>query len=118
VSQRLVVSSTGRVVADRVSNARTFAQRGRGLLGRDEPGPREALVIHRARQVHTFGMRYPIDVCFCDRAWRVLHVVSPMRPNRLSRWVPRAAVAVEMRAGAMSLLGPGAQLSVEELSDL
>ncbi len=94
-----------------------FAERGRGLLGREPLGPGDALVIERTRQVHTFGMRYPIDVCFCDRAWRVLRVVRHLRPRRLTRWVPRARFAVELRAGSAPWLAPGDQLSLEELSD-
>lgn len=69
------------------------------------------------RQVHTFGMGYPIDVCFCDRDWRVLHVVRSMRPRRMTRWVLRARVAIEMRAGELSGVRPGAQLSVVERSE-
>ena len=114
---RLVVRGSGVVVAESVRRARTFAERGRGLLGTEPLAPREALVIERARQVHTFGMSYPIDVCFCDRAWSVVHVVEGMRPRRVTRWVGRAYFAVEMRAGDMPSLRPGDQLSLEELSD-
>lgn len=87
------------------------------MLGREPLDPGEALAIEPARSVHTFGMRYAIDVCFCDRAWAVLHVVRNMRPGRVTRWVPRARVAIEMRAGSMPPLRRGDQLSVEELSE-
>lgn len=79
--------------------------------------PGEALVLDPGRQVHTFGMRYPIDVCFCDRAWKVLHVVAPMPPRRVTRWVFRARFAVEMRAGGLASVRPGDQLSPVELND-
>lgn len=101
------------VVADRVRWARSPAERARGLLGAPL-GPGEALVIEPARQVHTFGMRYAIDVCFCDRAWRVLHVVGPMRPRRITRWVFRARYAVEVAAGALDGVAAGDQLSLRE----
>lgn len=115
--QRLVAAS-GAVVAGRVHRARTVRERTRGLLGREALQPGEALILEPAQSVHTFGMRYAIDVCFCDRSWVVLHVVRGMRPRRVSRWVPRARAAVEMRAGSMPSLRPGDQLSLEELSDL
>ncbi len=117
VPPRLIVAGTGRVVADRIVRARTFGERTRGLLGREPLGPRDALVIERARQVHTFGMRYAIDVCFCDREWAVVHVVRQMRPRRVTRWVRRAIYAVEMQGGALAEVGPGDQLSLEELSE-
>lgn len=83
-------------------------------MGGPALGPGEALVIEPARQVHTFGMRYAIDVCFCDRAWNVLHIVSPLRPRRLTRWVLRARYAVETPAGAFEGVGRGDQLSLSE----
>lgn len=94
--------------------ARTARERARGLLGEPALGPGEALVIERARQVHTFGMRYTIDVCFCDRGWKVLHVVSLLRPRRLTRLMIRARFAVEAPAGSLEGLEPGDQLSLSE----
>ena len=75
-------------------------------------------MIEPAQSIHTAGMRYAIDVCFCDRAWVVLHVVRDMRPLRLTRWVRRSRRVVEMSAGSMPPLRPGDQLSLEELNDL
>lgn len=105
------------MIAHDVRHARTFAERTRGLLGRAPLGPGEALVIHRARQVHTIGMRYAIDVCFCDRGWRVLHVVRGLPPRRLTRWIPRAFYAVETLEGELAGVTSGTQLSLEELNE-
>lgn len=74
-------------------------------------------MIEPARQVHTFGMRYALDVCFCDRGWRVVHVRRSIPRGRVTRWVRRARFAVEMRAGALGDMRPGDQLSIVELSD-
>jgi uncharacterized membrane protein (UPF0127 family) len=71
-------------------------------------------VIEPARQVHTFGMPCAIDVCFCDSSWRVVHVVAPLRPRRVTRWVARARYAVEAPAGALKDIEPGDQLSLSE----
>ena len=72
-------------------------QRTRGLMGRDDV--EGALVLRPCRQVHTFGMRFPIDVAFCDRTGTVLHL-STLPPRRMSRPVWRAAFAFEARAGS------------------
>lgn len=114
VPAALLVPRTGEVIADHVSWARTAAERARGLLGRDPLAPGHALVLEPARQVHTFGMRYPIDVCFCDRGWRVLHVVPAMRPRRATRWVMSARFAIETGPGGLRGLRPGDQLSLSE----
>ena len=72
-------------------------QRRRGLMGRDEL--EGVLVIRPCRQVHTFGMRFPIDVAFCDRYGFVLHTAR-LAPRRVSRPVWRAYFAIEAREGA------------------
>jgi uncharacterized membrane protein (UPF0127 family) len=77
--------------------AATRKQRRKGLLGRDEH--EGVLVIRPCRQVHTLGMRFPIDVAFCDRDGFVLYSVT-LRPWRLSRPVPRAYFAIEAGAGS------------------
>lgn len=82
--------------------ARTHRERAWGLLGRD--GVSGALVLRPCRQVHTVGMRFAIDVAFCDRDGVVLRIVT-LRPWRLSRPVWRAAMAIEAEAGACERWG-------------
>lgn len=107
---RLEVGSTRRVLATNIHVAGTFWERLRGLVGREGLGDGEAMLFERARQVHTLGMRVPIDVVFCDRDWRVVHVVRHMRPNRATRFVPSAHFVVELAAGASTGLEEGDEL--------
>ena len=72
-------------------------QRTRGLIGRD--AFEGAFILRPCRQVHTFGMRFAIDIAFCDRSGTVLHV-STLAPKRMSRPVWRSAFAIEARAGS------------------
>jgi uncharacterized membrane protein (UPF0127 family) len=82
--------------------AATRRARGRGLLGRD--GFTGALVIKPCRQVHTLGMRFPIDVAFCDADGAVLRTVTLSR-RRVSRLVWRSAFVIEAEAGAFERWG-------------
>jgi uncharacterized membrane protein (UPF0127 family) len=75
----------------------TRRQRTRGLMGRQELDG--VLVIRPCRQVHTFGVRFPIDVAFCDRYGFVLHLAR-MKPGRVSRPVWRSYFAIEAADGA------------------
>jgi uncharacterized protein len=86
----------GRVLAA-AEVAGSPAQRSKGLLGRDNY--EGAMVLPRTRMVHTLGMRFPIDVAFCDRDMVVLSVIT-MRQWRMSmpRW--RARAVIEAEAGA------------------
>jgi len=83
--------------------------RRRGLLGLDHY--RRILVLKPARQIHTFGMRFAIDVAWCDASGMVLRTAQVL-PNRVSAWVPRAHAVLEAEAGAFTRLGidPGDRL--------
>lgn len=78
--------------------------RRRGLLGRD--GIEGALLLRPARWIHTFGMRFAIDVAHLDED-DVVIALTTMRPNRLGRPVLAARSVVETEAGAFASWGLG-----------
>ena len=86
-----------------------FRSRGRGLLGRD--GIDGAFLLSPASSVHTFGMRFTIDVALCDRSMRVV-AVRRLAPGRMTRPRRRARLVVEAEAGSFDRWGlrPGSQL--------
>jgi uncharacterized membrane protein (UPF0127 family) len=92
--------------------AETRAERRRGLLGRD--GFEGALLLRPARAVHTLGMRFPIDVAYCDDDLRVLETVC-MQPHRLGLPRRRARGVIEAASGAFDRWGlrPGDHLEVK-----
>ncbi|WP_190155009.1 DUF192 domain-containing protein [Streptomyces litmocidini] len=91
--------------------AASYRARRRGLLGRD--GIAGALLIVRTNSVHTFGMRFPIDVAHLDGSFTVRSVVT-MRPGRLGMIRPRGRHVLEAEAGAMAEWGlePGVRVRV------
>jgi uncharacterized protein len=78
---------------------RTRRERGRGLLGRDSYTG--ALIFRPCRQVHTMGMRFAIDVAFCDADGAVLRIRS-IKPWRISPLVWRSAFVIEAESGAFA----------------
>lgn len=87
----------GEVLASAEVAASRSARR-RGLVGRDDL---EGVIVIRARSVHTFGVRFPLDVAFCDGDGVVLRIIR-MAPNRISLPVRGARTAVEARHGAFA----------------
>ncbi|MFF7179475.1 DUF192 domain-containing protein [Streptomyces sp. NPDC008121] len=85
--------------------------RRRGLLGRD--GIAGALLITPTNSVHTFRMRFGIDVAYLDRSFRVLDVVT-MKPGRIGMIRLRGRHVLEAEAGAMAAWGlrPGVRVTV------
>jgi uncharacterized protein len=78
-----------------------------GLAGlpRERAGP--GLLIPRCRSIHTFGMRFPIDVLFLDRADNVIETYVAVGPRRVVR--RRAAAAVVELPAAAFWAAPGPQ---------
>ena len=109
--QKLVLPSRGLVIADRVTVATSARERVRGLLGTAALEAGAALILE-TRQVHTFGMRYAIDVVFCSGDGIVLHLVRAMRPDRVSRIVFRARRVIELPAGGAGPIRLGDLLSL------
>ncbi|WP_116213644.1 DUF192 domain-containing protein [Streptomyces olivoreticuli] len=91
--------------------AASYRARTRGLLGRDFF--EGALLLTPASSVHTFRMRFPIDVAYLDRNLTVL-AVRTMRPWRLGAPRVRSRHVLEAPAGAMRLWGlrPGVRVEI------
>ncbi|MEU5658091.1 DUF192 domain-containing protein [Streptomyces sp. NPDC047737] len=91
--------------------AASYRARTRGLLGVD--GVEGALLLTPAGSVHTFRMRFTIDVAYLDRKFNVL-AVRTMKPGRLGLPRLRARHVVESGAGEMERWGlrPGTRVRV------
>jgi hypothetical protein len=85
--------------------------RRRGLLGRDRV--EGALLLRPARAVHTVGMRFPIDVAYCDADLTVIKVRHLAR-HRIGLPVLAARAVLEAESGAFATweLQEGDQLEV------
>ena len=87
-------------------------ERRRGARSRE--GLDGALLFRPARAVHTFGVRFPIDVAFCDEEMVVLSVVR-VSPRRLAGPKRGCHVVIEAEAGSFERWGlrPGDKLEIE-----
>ncbi len=101
----------GEVLAS-IEIADTPRARVRGLMGRD--GIEGAILLRPAKSIHTFGMRFAIDVAFCDANLLVLDARTVPR-NRVTRPHVKAKAVIEAEAGAFERwrLRPGDQLELK-----
>ena len=112
---KLVRTTDGSVVAQRLEVADSFWSRARGLLGRSSLDHGGGLLIEPCASVHMFFMKFPIDVVFAVRETEgdlfVRKVVADLGPWRMSACLG-AAVAVELPAGTASAMAlrPGDRL--------
>jgi uncharacterized protein len=70
-----------------------------GLSHLDQERAGTGLLIPRCRSVHTFGMRFALDLVFLDRDGRPCSVERGVRPRRLVR-DRRASAVLELPANS------------------
>src|SRR6267142_2662684 len=76
-----------------------------GLLRHDKLNKGEGLWIYPTQAIHTFGMRFPIDVVFLDRRLRVKRVYHGLVPYRLTSLVWGAKSVLELASGTLAGTG-------------
>jgi uncharacterized membrane protein (UPF0127 family) len=94
----VLLARGGSVVCERCEVADTVFTRMRGLLGRQGLPRGHGLLIEPTWSVHTWFMRFPIDVVFLDRDLTVLAIRSHLVPWRGAARL-RARSALELAAG-------------------
>jgi uncharacterized protein len=108
-----LTGADGRVVCEHLLVAARPLRRMRGLLGRSSLPPGEGILLRPAGSVHTFFMRFPIDVVFLDREGAVVGIEPELRPWRTAGR-RGAKAALELAAGEAHRRGisPGDRLVV------
>lgn len=102
-------------VADRVEVADRGARRRKGLLGRDGLALGEGLWIVPCEAVHTFGMRFGLDLIFLDRRRRIVKIRRNVQAGRIAVCL-RAHSTLELPAGSVpDSVRPGDQLSLDSI---
>ena len=94
--------------------ARGFLERLGGLLVHPRLVERETLVIERCNCVHTFFMKYPIDVVFCSAQNTVVRIIRDLKPFRMSAMVRNASYVIELHAStALDGVNEGDHIEIE-----
>lgn len=93
----------GIVVADRIGCAETSITRLVGLLGRKSLAAGEGIWIRPSSGVHTFGMRFAIDVVGLDRDMRVVKLWSWVKPHRVTSVSTGIRSVLELAAGEIAI---------------
>jgi uncharacterized membrane protein (UPF0127 family) len=105
----------GKALGLRVRVAKTLWRRAVGLLNTPSLPAGEGLWITPCKSIHTFFMRYPIDVVFLNGQNMVIYAKT-LPPWRASAWCPKALGVLELPAGMIAETGTkvGDQIEFQE----
>lgn len=96
---KIINKTKNTLLAEVAILADTFFKRMVGLLGRKEFKQGEALVLKPCNSIHTFFMRFAIDVIFVDEQNKIIEAISHLKPFRLTRIYWLSLLAIELPAG-------------------
>ncbi len=82
-----------------ILKADTFLRRLKGYMFKDAPKRSEILIIEPCNQIHTFNMRFDLDVLFLDDEYRVVKKYLGIKPGKVLKSVKSAKLVVEAKAG-------------------
>lgn len=91
-------------IGARIEIADSSARRNKGLLGRTGLGTGEGLWIVPCEAVHTFAMKFAIDLIYLDRKHRVVKLRKAVPPGRISGAF-RAHSVIELPPGVIAASG-------------
>ena len=90
------------MLADAAEIASSLFPRMKGLLGRSALPKGQALVIASCNCVHTFFMRFPIDLIFLDKSNRAVKVIHSLKPFRITPAYLKAVLTIELPPGTLA----------------
>ena len=99
-------------ILDNVVLADSFFSRLKGLMGRDKIEDSEGLLIKPCNSVHTFFMKFNLDIAFVDRNYMVLEISRDLAPNKLSKIYKESKFVIEGKSGSLSKLKIGEKIKI------
>jgi uncharacterized protein len=96
---KIICKKNNIVLSDNIKYADTFFLKLKGLLGRQSIAKNECLIIPKAMQIHTFFMKFPIDIIFLDKNKKVIFLYHNFPSYKLTKIFFRAKYVLELHAG-------------------
>ncbi|MEW6661237.1 MAG: DUF192 domain-containing protein [Bacillota bacterium] len=85
--------------------ADSFKSRLIGLVGKSALHRGEGLILAPCNSIHSFFMRFKLDVLFLDRSQRVVFMIKGMPPNRIGPVIKNSQWVVELPEGIIASTG-------------
>ncbi len=103
------------ILAQTVYIADTPIKRMKGLIGFKSLKTSEAMLIKPCNSIHTFFMRFPIDLLFIDKDNIIIKAMSDIKPYRFSPLYLFSRAVIELSSGTIRNTGTkeGDQISID-----
>ncbi|MEK9149351.1 MAG: DUF192 domain-containing protein [Candidatus Desantisbacteria bacterium] len=99
---KIINKTKNTVLAQNAIVADTVFKRIKGLLASKNFAEGEALILKPCNSIHTFFMKFPIDVLFINKNNQIIKAISSLPPFRLTYIYFNANFAIELPAGVIN----------------
>lgn len=98
---KIVNARTGRDVAHKARLAENFWTRAVGLIGKQSFDKGEGLIFPRCNSVHTFFMRFSLDLIFVNKDGVVTSIIENIQKWRISPFISGTSKVIELPTGTI-----------------
>ncbi len=103
------------IKVDTIRHANTFLKKLRGYMFQKRPQNSEIMIFDNCNSVHTFNMKFNIDILFLDAHNRVIKKVSSVPRGRLIAPIKEASRVVEAPDGLFAKIEEDEVVSFDAL---
>ncbi len=82
---RLINLNGNQEIVKEIHKADTITKKINGLIGKNNP---QALYLETRWGIHTFGVKFPLDIIILDSKWRVKKIHESLKPMKIFFWNP------------------------------
>lgn len=104
-----MIYGKGKKTSEDMEVADTFFKRFKGLMLRKEA--HKPMMFLKCRQVHTFFMKFPIDVYYFDKDMKIIQVEKNLKPWKISHYIKDAYGLIEVDSSVGISLSVGDTLA-------
>lgn len=105
--KKAMILKNGKIIIQNAEIADSFFKRFKGLMFKKAIEKDYALFIKPCNQIHTFNMRFSIDVVYLSDSGEVVKIDESVKPNKICKTVKEAKSVIELNCSAASRLGIG-----------
>ena len=109
-----ILTIENKLILENVSIADSFFSRLKGLMGKSNIDDNIGLIIRPCKSIHTFFMKFNIDVIFIDGNSKVVDVYIDLAPWRISKIYKDAKFVIEGKSGSFAKLKKSDQIIVKK----
>lgn len=93
--------NNGITICHKMVQAKKMVSRMIGLMFVEAMPDCDGFLITPCTSIHTFFMRFPLDIVFLDKNFKVVKVIHNIKPWRMTGVYFKAHHVLEMRAGTL-----------------